>query len=116
MRLGKISYEVFYIVDLDNKDMVDHAKEAIYEDVCAAARAADFDSHIDINHSPESSENDIEEFLLDKNECDDSDGVETCPECNNTCKDDVTIEDHGLCLDCLHEHLPELKEEDDDAS
>ena len=31
--------------------------------------------------------------------------TEACPSCLNECKDDVTIEDHGVCWDCHHEML-----------
>lgn len=43
-------------------------------------------------------------------EYDDNSGIENCPECNSTCKNDPTIKDHGMCLDCLHDHLPDLHE------
>ena len=33
MKLGRISVEFGYVVDLDNADMVTHAKEAILEDM-----------------------------------------------------------------------------------
>ena len=29
----------------------------------------------------------------------------TCPSCETEVKDDVTIEDHGVCFDCHHEML-----------
>lgn len=29
-------------------------------------------------------------------------GIEDCPVCGESCKDDVTIEDHGMCYDCHH--------------
>ena len=35
----------------------------------------------------------------------DDSGIQECPSCLNTCKDDVTIEDHGVCYDCHHEIL-----------
>jgi len=31
--------------------------------------------------------------------------IEDCPCCGNTCHDDVTIADHGVCWDCHHEML-----------
>lgn len=30
----------------------------------------------------------------------DDDGIEDCPVCGESCKDDVTIADHGMCYDC----------------
>lgn len=36
MRLGKVKIELEYVVDLDNDDMVNDAKNALYEDLMAA--------------------------------------------------------------------------------
>lgn len=36
---------------------------------------------------------------------DEEDKVEECPACGNSCNDDVTISDHGVCYDCHHEML-----------
>lgn len=35
----------------------------------------------------------------------DDDGIKQCPVCDELCKDDVTIEDHGMCYDCHHQIL-----------
>lgn len=29
------------------------------------------------------------------------DGVQVCPKCGYNCNNDVTIDDHGMCRDCL---------------
>lgn len=63
MRLGRVEYNIGYVVDLDNEDMVDHAKEAIFEDLQSAWKNG-FVPHID--KDGEYSENDIPEFLLDE--------------------------------------------------
>ena len=33
MRLARVEFSIGYVVDLDNEDMIDHAKEAVFEDV-----------------------------------------------------------------------------------
>ena len=33
MRLGKVKFEISYVVDLDNEEMVEHAKSWIYDDI-----------------------------------------------------------------------------------
>jgi hypothetical protein len=33
--------------------------------------------------------------------------VEECPQCGASCNGDVTIADHGCCIDCHHENLEE---------
>ena len=38
MRLGKVQIIFEYVVDLDNKDMIDYAKESIEEDIVSAIR------------------------------------------------------------------------------
>ena len=38
--------------------------------------------------------------------------VEECPRCHQLCNGDVTISDHGCCIDCLHEQLNENKEDE----
>jgi hypothetical protein len=62
MRLGKVSFKSEYIVDLDNEDMVQHAKDAIVEDLESAVR---YGSSCNVEEAPEASEGDIAEFLLD---------------------------------------------------
>ena len=38
MRLGRIEFNMGYVVDLDNEDMVWHAKEAIADDVMSVVQ------------------------------------------------------------------------------
>lgn len=30
--------------------------------------------------------------------------VQDCPKCGESCNDDQTIDDHGMCYDCFHSH------------
>lgn len=50
-----------------------------------------------------------EEFTPEDPEYDDDAGIQICPKCGASCKDDQTIKDHGCCIDCFHE-----REENDD--
>ena len=78
-----------YVVDLDNADMVQHAKDAIVEDI----HSADTDSvapSFDIIKKGDFSEGDIPEFLLER-DCDKCGGLKTAgdfKDCStNICRD-----------------------------
>lgn len=65
-RLGKVTLEISYVVDLDDPSMVDHAKECIYEDIVDAVKHNEVDSHINIDHDDGTlQESDIPSFLFD---------------------------------------------------
>lgn len=41
--------------------------------------------------------------------------VQVCPQCGHTCNRDVTIDDHGMCRDCLAEwQFGEYDDEEED--
>lgn len=66
MRLGRVYVEIGYLVDLDNKDMVEHATEAIYEDVRQLARdGEEFDLAVNTKEAPSAKEGDIPSFLTE---------------------------------------------------
>jgi len=65
MRLGRVEFNIGYAVDLDNEDMVDHAKEAIFEDIQSANRNG-VSINIVKDKSDSLTENDIPEFLMEK--------------------------------------------------
>jgi hypothetical protein len=71
MRLGKVTINLEYVVDLDNEDMVTYAKDALYEDLMTAYTYNDIGDWIKVEEAPEASENDIPEFLLPEEEDDD---------------------------------------------
>jgi len=80
MRLGRIEVNFGYVVDLDDEEMVDHAKEAIREDIVVSVPP------FDILHGKREEEtfkkDEIEEFLLDKGDDDEfmPEGSEGCDE------------------------------------
>jgi hypothetical protein len=70
MRLGKVSFGSAYVVDLDNKEMVEHAKEAVYDDLTSAVKFGDAFNSLLVEEAPDAEEGEIPEFLLDEeNNC-----------------------------------------------
>jgi len=69
MRLGRVRVSTEYVVDLDNKEMVDHAKDCIVEDINNAIKYFEVYGLLEIDtdgHGLE--ESDIPEFLLENEE------------------------------------------------
>jgi hypothetical protein len=66
MRLGKITFDLEYVVDLDNEDMVEYAKTCIYEDVMSAMKYNEIQNYIKVGDEDKSlTEDDIPAFLTD---------------------------------------------------
>ncbi len=65
MRTGTISFKREYVVDLDDEDMVAHAKESVYEDVMNSVKHDSLFGEIEIDTDSPCSENDIPDFLLE---------------------------------------------------
>ncbi len=65
MTLGviRISHEI--VVDLENKDMVQHGKDALYEDLMNAVKYNELGSWIETEERKGLSKSDIPGFLLD---------------------------------------------------
>lgn len=66
MRMGKVCFGSNYYVDLDNKEMVEHAKEAVYEDLINAIKYNECFDTLVVEETPEATEGDIAEFLLEE--------------------------------------------------
>jgi len=66
MRLGRVYFSSSYVVDLDNKDMVQQAKDAVYEDVCSANKYDEMDVWIKSEADEGATESDIPDFLLEE--------------------------------------------------
>jgi len=64
-RLGRMFLDLGYVVDLDDEEMVENAKDCISEDVMSAVKYNEVTSLIHIVESPDADEGDIPEFLLD---------------------------------------------------
>lgn len=68
MRLGKVIFNLEYVVDLDNNKMVEDAKEILIEDVESAIRHNEATNLVEVVDSPDSKESDIPSFLLELDE------------------------------------------------
>lgn len=66
MRTGIVSFKREYVVDLDNEDMVAHAKDSIYDDVMCSVKFDSVYGEIEIDNDTPCSENDIPEFLTEE--------------------------------------------------
>jgi len=67
-RLGRVCVETGYVVDLDNPDMVQEAKDCLYEDIMNAVKYDEVSAWIHIIPDPNASAGDIPEFLLPEGE------------------------------------------------
>lgn len=63
--LGKVYFELEYVVDLDNPDMVQHAKTALWEDIMSMFKYDEIHNCIGVKEDKKAKEKDIPEFLLD---------------------------------------------------
>lgn len=69
MRLGKITFEISYVVDLDNQDMVEDAKQCVNENVHGSVKHNSVYPSIKILTEDNTlRENDIPRFLLPEEE------------------------------------------------
>lgn len=74
-RLGRVYFNINYVVDLDNKDMVDEAKQCVFEDVMNAVKYDEVAAHIEVVSDATATEEDIPEFLLPPKENDEEDST-----------------------------------------
>lgn len=63
-RLGRVYIDFGYIVDLDNKEMVDEARNCLIEDLMNAFKYSELEQYVDVEEAPDASEDSIPEFLL----------------------------------------------------
>jgi hypothetical protein len=63
MKLGKVYFDCAYVVDLNNSEMVQHAKDALYEDLMGAYKNDELHHWIKTKPAPKAKEKDIPEFL-----------------------------------------------------
>lgn len=63
-RLGRVEFHCSYVVDLDDPDMVDGAREAVCEDVYNAVRFDEVEQWVDVFEDNDADPADIPEFLL----------------------------------------------------
>jgi len=66
MRLGRVVISMAYVVDLDNDDMVQEAKDCLYEDVMNAVKYEEIGTYMDVMEDKKAKPGDIPEFLVHK--------------------------------------------------
>lgn len=69
--MGKVQINAFYVVDLDNPDMVEEAKIALYDDIMNAVKYDELAYWIESIEDKTMVEDDICEFLLGEEDDDD---------------------------------------------
>lgn len=66
MKLGKVKIELEYVVDLDNEDMVNDAKNYMYEDIMNIVKYEELFDIIEVTDEDKTlKEEDIPEFLIE---------------------------------------------------
>ena len=65
MRLGKVYIHHYYVVDLDNEDMVDEAKMCMFEDLMNAVKYDELGNWISVKEDNSLKESDIPSFLTE---------------------------------------------------
>lgn len=63
MRLGKVMFYNYYVVDLDNEDMVEDAKVILCEDIYDGVKFDELGSYIETVEDTSLSEKDIHPIL-----------------------------------------------------
>ena len=65
MRMGRVTIDMGYVVDLDNQKMVNNAIDCLYEDAMSAVKYNELVAWIKVHDAPEAKPVDIPEFLLE---------------------------------------------------
>lgn len=71
MKLMKVVFDLGYVVDGENPEMVAEAKDAIYEDIMNAFKFEEVANYMELVDAPDATEHDIPDFLLPDPEDDD---------------------------------------------
>ena len=65
-RYGRVTFSISYVVDLDDAEMVDEAREMIVEDIQDSFRYRDSWAAIDVQPDATATEEDIADFLIER--------------------------------------------------
>jgi hypothetical protein len=71
MKVGKVYISLSYTVDLDNPNMVDEAKDCLFEDITNAVKYNELAERITIEETPNESPKNIPDFLKESSIDDD---------------------------------------------
>jgi len=63
MKMGKVIFNMYYIVDIDDEDMMNAAKQCICEDIMSAVKYDELESYIETQEDPNITPDQIPEFL-----------------------------------------------------
>lgn len=66
--MGKVEIKLEYAVDMDNEEMVNHAKECLYEDMMDAVKYNEMFKFIEVTEDNTLSVDDIPDFLMEDEE------------------------------------------------
>jgi hypothetical protein len=64
-RYGRVTFSISYVVDLDDAEMVDEAREMVAQDVRDAIRHGEDSSYIDVEQDATATETDIHDILIE---------------------------------------------------
>ena len=64
----KVVLPMHYVVPADRLDLIEDAKEALYEDLMSAYKHNEVYEWIDVTEAPEATEADVAEFLMANDE------------------------------------------------
>ena len=67
----KVTLDLYYVVRAGDDDMIQHAKECLYEDIMNIVKYDELFGAITVEDAPEAKEEDIPEFLLEDPESED---------------------------------------------
>jgi len=64
-RFGRVVFDLGYVVDLDDEEMVEEARTSIVEDIYSAMKYGELDQYIEVREDSAAREEQIAEFLLE---------------------------------------------------
>ena len=64
-RLGRVVVDLGYVVDIENPEMVEHAKRCLYDDIMTADNNQNLNDFIEIHEDKKAKISEIPEFLLE---------------------------------------------------
>jgi len=67
-RYGRVSFSISYVVDLDDPEMIDEAREMLAEDVQDAIRYGEVSAYIETEPDAAATEADISDYLIERRE------------------------------------------------
>jgi hypothetical protein len=66
MKYKRVTLDLYYVVRAGDDDMIQHAKDCLYEDIMSAYKTDTLYDCIRVVDDPEARESDIPEFLLEE--------------------------------------------------